>query len=194
MKKVLIISLFLICIFQARSQNTEVELYLVQCNSIVKGTLEESSGDSLRIRVDSLHTLAYAKTELEGNDLPVSNDVKKLRRELIRNEYSKTRALFPGIYQIRNGAKVKGKIIFVLVTIGIIGVVGSVGVYAAGLAVADGLLGLFSTATNTMLVLAPSAVLSAGSKIWDLSDQHRSIKNRVNSRYYFRGEIPKGLY
>ena len=82
MKKVLIISLFLTFLFQVKSQNTEVEIYMVQSNTIVKGTVVASSTDSLSIRVDSLNSLTFAKSELEGRDFPVSKEVKRLRRKL----------------------------------------------------------------------------------------------------------------
>ena len=88
---------------QVKSQDSETEIYLMQNNSIVKGKLLESSNDSVRIMVDSVTTITFAKSELEGKELPVSKEVNKFRKRLMRNESNEIRNSYPGIYQIRNG-------------------------------------------------------------------------------------------
>jgi len=189
MKKVLILSLFLALLLQAKSQNTEVEIYRIQNNSIVKGTVVENSSDSLRIRVDSVTTLAFAKSELEGKELPVSKEVKKLRKKLMRDESKETMRLYPGIYQMRNGEKVKGKIMFALANIAIIGAVGFLVIFYVVVAANPGFLGLFIGFNHASFVLLPSLIISGSSRIWSTSDQLHRIKKMVNNRYYYRGEV-----
>ena len=188
MKKVLIISLFLAFLFQANSQNAKVEIYRVQNNTIVKGTIEENSSDSLRIRVDSLHTLSFAKTELEGRELPVSKEVKKLKRKLITNESIIHYFEFPGIYQIQHDKKLIGKIIIALYGIGIVGILVSGGIYIVGLATLHGL-ELLGCAIKALFVFMPSAMLGLIGINWSLIDRSLQIQKMVNSRYYYRGEV-----
>ena len=193
MKKVIIIAFFLALLFQVKSQNTEVEIYMMQSNTIVKGTVEASSSDSLRIRVDSLHTLVFAKTELEGPELPVSKEVKKLRRRLIRKEikYENSGLMFmiPGIYQMQHGEKVKGKVMLALAGIGILGAVASLVVFYVVIAANPGFLGLIIGLDNALFVLIPSIIISEFSRMWSVNNQLNRIKKIVNSRYYFRGEM-----
>jgi hypothetical protein len=194
MKKIIFISFFLALLFQVKSQNTEVEIYMMQSNTIVKGTVEASSSDSLRIRIDSLHTLVFAKTELEGLDLPVSKEVKKFRRRLIRNELrNENYGLFmiPGIYQMHHGEKVSGKIMFALASIGIIGAVATLVVFYVVIAANPGFLGLIIGLDNALFVLMPSLIISESSRIWSLNNKLHRIKKMVNSRYYYRGTINK---
>jgi hypothetical protein len=188
MKKVLLLSLFLTFLFQAQSQNAEVEIYSIQNNTIVKGTIEENSSDSLRVRVDSLHTMAFAKTELEGKELPVSKEVKKLRRRLIRDESIMHYRELPGTYQIEHGKIIIGKIMFVLVGIGIVGILVSGGIYIVGLATLRGL-ELLGCAIDALFVFMPSAMLGLVGTNWSIMDRLLRIQKIVNNRYYYRGEI-----
>jgi hypothetical protein len=189
MKKVLILSLFMSFLFQAKSQNAEVEIYRIKNNSIVKGTVVGNSSDSLRIRVDSLHTLAFAKTELEGREIPVSKEIKKLRRKLLRDENISHYVQFPGIYQMQHGEKVKGKIMFALASIAIIGAVGSLVIFYVVVAANPGFLGLFIGFNHAAFVLFPSLIISESTRIWSTSNQLHRIKKMVNNRYYYRGEV-----
>ena len=188
MRKIIIISLFLLFIFQAKSQKAEVEIYSTQNNTIVKGTIEENSGDSIRIRVDSLHTLAFAKTELEGKELPVSNEVKKLRRKLISYESINHRMEFPGVYQIEHNKILIGKIMIALVGIGIVGILTSGGIYIVGLATLKGL-DFLICAIDALFVFMPSAMLGLVGTNWSLIDRTLRIQKIVNDRYYYRGEV-----
>jgi len=188
MKKVLILSLFLALLFQAKSQNTEVEIYRIQNNSIVKGTVVENSSDSLRIRVDSVTTLAFAKSELEGKELPVSKEVKKLRKKLMRDESKETMRLYPGIYQMRNGEKVKGKIMFVVASIGILGVFVSGGILLVGLSTVKGL-GALVYIIEAFIGFEASTLFYGIGNMWSLFDHWHTIKKLVESRYYYRGEV-----
>ncbi|NDP22891.1 MAG: hypothetical protein GZ091_17705 [Paludibacter sp.] len=114
MRSIMLLLTFLTFCLQVKSQDSEVEIYLMQNNSIIKGKLLESSNDSVRISVDSVTIFAFAKSELEGKELPVSKEVNKFRKKLMRNESNKISNSFPGIYQIRNGETAKGKIMFVI--------------------------------------------------------------------------------
>ncbi len=190
MKKILILSIFIAFLFHAKAQNSEVEIYLVQSNTIVKGIIiEANDSDSLHLQVDSLHTLVFSKTELEGIDFPVSKEVKKLRRKLMSNESYKTLRLFPGIYQIRNGEKVKGKIIFALASIGVLAFVTSGGIFIVGLATVKGLELLFGPVIYAFFVYASAALFWNSAKMWSDIDNQLRIKKVVNSRYYYRGEV-----
>lgn len=189
MKKVLIISLFLSLLFQIKSQNTEVEIYLVQSNTIVKGTVGVSSSDSLCIRVDSLNSLTFAKSELEGRDLPVSTEVKRLRRKLAISESEKLHGSFPGIYQISKGQILKGGIMFILTSAGIIGVVASGGVFIAGLASVQGLWSLFTLTADSFMIFAPSMLSLESGIIWSGIERLYRIKKSINNRYYYLGSI-----
>lgn len=187
MKKILILSLFISLIFHIKAQEDEVEIYLVQSNTIVKGMIEANTSDSLHVKVDSLHILAFAKSKLEGIDLPVSKEIKKLRRKLISNESYKTLRFFPGIYQIRNGDKVKGKIIFALASIGVLAFITSGGIIIVGLATLKGI-ELLVAALDAFFVFGSSAAFWGSAKIWNDIDQLHRIKKIVNNRYYYRGE------
>ncbi len=98
MRTTMLLFTLLTFFLQVKSQDSEVEIYLMQNNSIVKGKLLESSNDSVRIMVDSVTTLAFAKSELEGKELPVSKEVNKFRKKLMRKESIKIMNAFPGIY------------------------------------------------------------------------------------------------
>lgn len=188
MKKVLLTSLFLTFLFQVKAQNTEIEIYLVQSNTIVKGTVGVSSSDSLNIRVDSLNSLTFAKSELEGHDFPVSKDVKRLRKKLTISESKKLPNSFPGIIQIRNGQILKGGIMFILTSAGIIGVVASGSVFVAGLASVQGLWSLFTLAADSFMIFATSVLSFESGVIWSGIDKLYRIKKLVNNRYYYLGK------
>jgi len=189
MKKVLIISLFLTFLFQVKSQNTEVEIYIVQSNAIVKGRVVASSSDSLSIMVDSLNSLTFAKSELEGRDFPVSKEVKRLRRKLANSENKKLPNSFPGIFQISKGQILKGGLMFILTSAGIIGVVASGGVFIAGLASVQGLWSLFTLSADSFMIFAPSVLSLESGIIWSGIERLYRIKRMVNNRYYYLGRI-----
>ncbi len=187
MNKTLILLILNVLLLTVKAQNKEVEIYVVQSNTIVKGIIEANNGDSLYLKADSLHTLAFAKSELEGIDLPVSKEVKKLRRKLISNESYRNLRLFPGIYQMRNGEKVKGKIIFVLASIGVLTFITSGGIFIVGLATLKGI-DLLVAALETFFDFVPAAAFWGAAKTWNDIDQIQHIKKKVYNRYYYTGE------
>lgn len=187
MNKILILLILNVLLLTVKAQNKEVEIYVVQSNTIVKGIIEANNGDSLYLKADSLHTLAFAKSELEGIDLPVSKEVKKLRRKLISNESYRTFRLFPGIYQMRNGEKVKGKIIFALASIGVLTFITSGGIFIVGLATLKGI-DLLVAALEAFFVFAPAFAFWGTAKTWNDIDQIQHIKKKVYNRYYYTGE------
>ena len=172
---------------QVQSQETEIEIYLMQNNFIVKGKILESSNDSVLIMVDSLNTMVFAKSELEGKELPVSKEVKKFRRKLMRKESRKTMNLFPGIYQIRNGEIKKGQIMFVLSTIGVIGAISSGVVYVVLLSTVPGLWGVMVAVSRSLIVFATSTIFWSVGNVWSSGDMSKKIEKRVKNRYYYTG-------
>ena len=190
MRTFMLLFTFLMFFLQVKSQDSEIEIYLMQNNSIVKGKLLESSKDSIRVMVDSLNTLAFAKSELEGKELPVSKEVKKFRKKLIRNEAINAMSLYPGIYQIRNGKKTIGKIMFGLSTLGIMGTIASGVVFAVVLTSVPGLYGALAALGYSLIVLSSSAVLWTAGFGWSMTNTSMKITNKVKNRYYFSGEIP----
>lgn len=174
---------------QVKSQNEEIEIYLMQNNSIVKGKLLKSSDDSVRIIVDRLNTMAFAKSQLEGKDLPVSKEVKKLRLKLMRNESKKPMSLFPGIYQIRTG-DTKGKIMFIFSSIGVIGAISSAVVFVVVLTTIPGLYGVLVAVAKSLITFAASATFWSVGNIWSLGDISKKIEKKVKNRYYYRAAIP----
>jgi hypothetical protein len=180
---------FLTFFLQVKSQESDVEIYLMQNNSIVKGKLLESSNDSVRIMVDSVTTIAFAKSELEGKELPVSKVVSKFRLKLMRNESLNIPNSFPGIYQITNGETTKGRIMFVITTIGIIGVISAGVVFVVALSAIPGLYGAFVAFSKSILLFAASTALLEGGSIWSTDDKLAKIKKQVKNRYYYRGII-----
>lgn len=187
MSKVIILLVLSVQLLTVKAQNKEVEIYKVQSNTIVKGAIEVDSGDSLHVKVDSLRTLAFAKSELEGLDLPVSREVKKIRRKLISNESYRTLRLFPGIYQIRNGEKVKGKFIFALASIGVLSLITSGGIFIVGLATLKGI-DLLVAALEAFFVFATATGFWGVAITWNTIDQIHHIKKKVYNRYYYTGE------
>ena len=185
MKKILLLITILTSFLQVKSQ--EIEIYLMQNNNILHGKLLESSDDSIRIRVDSLNTFAFAKSELEGKDLPVSKRVKKFRKALIRKESQKSMHLFPGIYQIRNEETTKGRIMYVISTLGIVGVISSGIVFVAIISSIPGLYGLLVAFADSVIVLAASTTLWFANKVWTSVDILKTIGKNVNNRYYYQG-------
>ncbi|MDX9845547.1 MAG: hypothetical protein RBT74_01080 [Tenuifilaceae bacterium] len=185
----LIIS-FLTIILHSKSQNSEVEIYLMQSDSILKGQLLEYTTDSVLVVVDSLNTFVLAKVDLEGKDLPLSNEVKKFQRKLMRGESKKVMNLFPGIYQIRNGEEVKGKIMLALSAAGAIGAVSSGVVFVVILTTASfGPFSVIAAIGTSIVVFASAAVLWVAGSVWSMSDISKKIEHRVKNRYYYRGDI-----
>lgn len=174
---------------QVQSQETEIEIYLMQNNFIVKGKILESSNDSVLIMVDSLNTMVFAKSELEGKELPVSKEVKKFRRKLMRKESRKTMNLFPGIYQIRNGEIKKGQIMFVLSTIGVIGAISSGVVYVVLLSTVPGLWGVMVAVSRSLIVFAASTIFWSVGNVWSSGDMSKKIEKKVKNRYYYTGVV-----
>jgi len=189
MKTFILLFTFLAFFIQVKSQDAEIEIYLMQNNTIVKGKLLKSSDDSVRIVVDSLNTMAFAKSELEGKDLPVSKEVKKLRIKLMRKESKKPMSLFPGIYQIRNG-DTKGKIMFIFSGIGLIGAISSAVVFVVVLTTVPGLYGVLVAVAKSLITFAASAVFWSVGNIWSLGDISKKIEKKVKNRYYYRAAIP----
>ena len=189
MRTTMLLFTFLAFFLQVKSQESEVEIYIMQNNSIVKGKLLQSSDDSVRIMVDSVTTLAFAKSELEGKELAVSKEVTKFRKKLMRKECNKISNSYPGIYQIRNGETTKGKIMFVITTLGIIGAITSGVVFVTVLISIQGLYGGLVAFVKSMYVLIPSfALLGVGSG-WSKGDKYKLIEKKVKNRYYYRGII-----
>ena len=186
MTKMYTILVLLLITMQVKAQQNEVEIYMVQSNTIVKGEVKANTSDSFYVKVDSLHTLAFAKSELEGIDLPISKEIKKLCRKLIINEMNKTRKLFPGIYQMRNGDKLKGKFIFVLASIGVLTFITSGGILIVGLATVKDI-GVIFVMLESFIVYASSVVIWGSAKIWNDFDNMLQLKKMVNSRYYYTG-------
>ncbi|HRZ96985.1 MAG TPA: hypothetical protein P5084_05475 [Paludibacter sp.] len=186
--RTLILTFTLLSFFiQVKSQETEI--YLMQNNSIVKGKIIESADDSLRIRVDSLNTLAFAKTELEGKEFPVSKGVKKLQFKLMRQESNQTMRLFPGMYEIKNGKPAKGKIILVITTLGIVGVITSGVVFGVVLTSISGLYGVLAAFAKSIMIFAGStAAIFVGTQM-SLADINKDIQQKVKNRYYYRGLV-----
>ncbi len=185
----LIIS-FLTIFIDAKSQNSEVEIYLMQDDSILKGQLLEYKTDSVLVVVDSLNMFVLAKVDLEGKDLPVSKEVKKFQRKLMRSESKKVMHLFPGIYQIRNGEEVKGKIMLALSAAGAIGAVSSGVVFVVILTTASfGPFSVIAAIGTSIVVFASAAVLWAVGSVWSMGDISKKIEHRVKNRYYYRGGI-----
>ena len=189
MRTTILLFTFLAFFLQVKSQESEVEIYIMQNNSIVKGKLLQSSNDSVRIMVDSVTTLAFAKSELEGKELPVSKVVTKFRKKLMRKESNKISNSYPGIYQIRNGETTKGKIMFVITTIGIIGVITSGVVFVTVLLSIQGLYGGLVAFVNSMYVLIPSFAFLGVGNGWSSGDRYKQIEKKVKNRYYYRGII-----
>lgn len=189
MRITILLFTFLTFFLQVKSQDSEVEIYLMQNNSIVKGKLLESSNDSVRIMVDSVTTLAFAKSELEGKELPVSKEVNKFRKKQMRNESNKIRNSLPGIYQIRNGEITKGRIMFVITTIGIIGVISSGVVFVVVLSAIPGLYGVLVAFAKSMFVFTPSLTFLGVASGWSTGDRYKTIEKKVKNRYYYRGII-----
>lgn len=189
MRTLILLFTFLTFFLQVKSQDSEIEIYLMQNNSIVKGKLLEGSNDSVRIMVDSLNTLVFAKSELEGKELPVSKEVKKFRIKLMRDEFKKTMYLFPGIFQIRHGETTNGKIMFGLSTLGIIGVISSGVVFVLILAANPGLYGVFVAVENFLIVFATSIVLFDVGSIWSRVNMNKKIEKKIKNRYYYRTVI-----
>ena len=187
MRKVIILSFFLTFLLQVKSQNTEVEIYLVQNNKIVKGTVVASVGDSLRIRVDSLNALTLAKSELEGREFPVSKEVKQLRKKLTISESSK-QASFPGIFQINKGQLLKGGVILILTSAGVIGVIVSGVIFVNSIAHAQSLWSLFTHVANSVIIFALSNSSLGIGTMWSGIDRMLSIKKMVYGRYYYVGK------
>lgn len=189
MRTTLLLITLLTFFLQVKSQGTDVEIYLMQNNLIVKGKLLESSNDSIRIMVDSVTTIAFAKSELEGKELAVSKEVNKFQKKLMRNESNEIRNTYPGIYQIRNGETTKGKIMFGITTLGLIGLISSGVVFVAVLTANPELFGVLVAFVKSMIVLIPSlAFLGVGSG-WSTGDRYKRIEKKVKNRYYYRGKI-----
>ena len=192
MKTTMLLFTFLTFFLQVKSQNSDVEIYLMQNNSIVKGKLLQSSNDSVRIMVDSVTTLAFAKSELEGKELPVSKEVNKFRKKLMRNESIEIRNSFPGIYQIRNGETSKGKIMFGITTLGLIGLISSGVVFVAILTTVPGLYGVLVAFSNSIIIFATSSGLLGVGSGWSTGDKFKTIEKKVKNRYYYRGILSSG--
>ncbi len=186
MKKTLLLIGLLTILFQVKSQNTEVEIYDLKSNSIIKGVVVESSTDSLRIKVDSLQTMAFAKSDLEGNELPVSKEIKKFRRKLVRSELKTMLRLFPGMYQIRNGEVTKGRLMLIITSLGLVGCLVSVGVFAVGTATLGSVIDIFVVFNRSAIILATSIVLHGIGLNWSSIDNFSRVQKKVNSRYYYK--------
>jgi len=189
MRTTILLFAFLTFFLQVKSQDSEVEIYLMQNNSIVKGKLLQSSDDSVRIMVDSVTTLAFAKSDLEGKELPVSKEVNKFRKKLMRNESKEIRNSFPGIYQIRNGETTKGKIMVGITSLGLIGLISSGVVFVVILTTIPGLYGTLVALVKSLIVFATSTAFLGVSSGWSTGDKFKTIEKKVKNRYYYRGKF-----
>ncbi len=189
MRTTILLFAFLTFFLQVKSQDSEVEIYLMQNNSIVQGKLLQSSDDSIRIMVDSVTTLAFAKSELEGKELPVSKEVNKFRKKLMRNESKEIRNSFPGIYQIRNRETTKGKIMVGITSLGLIGLISSGVVFVVILTTIPGLYGTLVALVKSLIVFATSTAFLGVSSGWSTGDKFKTIEKKVKNRYYYRGKF-----
>lgn len=185
MRQTLLLTFFLLNLFQLKSQKSDVEVYLMESNTIVKGKIETNTSDSIRIRVDSLNTIVFAKSELEGKELKVSKTVRKLRFKLLFNEFNFSQSLPVGLYQTEHGDKTKGKIMTILTKAGKTGIIISGCFVVIVLPTVKEWISLMTV----VLVGASGAILSTnfliGTKIWCDVDIFIHLHKIVYGRYYY---------
>lgn len=185
MKKISLLIILLCGLLQIHAQNNEVEIYIVHSDSILKGTVLSNSSDSIILQTDSVTFVSFSKNDLEGRDLAVSKEIKKLKKRLLRKEQSVTSSFsdnVPGSYQIKHGQKTKGYIMAGLAVVSIAGalVVTPVWVIVSGL---KGLILLVGIVDG----IVGSIALYGISTIWSKTDQYFTAKKIVNNRYYYTG-------
>lgn len=185
--KPILFTLFFLCFLfqtQAQVQNNQVEIYIVHNDSILQGTIVSSTTDSITLQLDSVSYISFAKNEMEGKDLAVSQEVKKLRKRLIKETYNVKSpfADFPGSYQIKYSQKTKGYIMAGIATVGIASAVIVTPVWVA----VNGLKGLVLLFGTTAGVLGALAIYGTA-VFWSKIDQYYTIKKLINNRYYYTG-------
>ena len=183
MRKFIFLTFFFATLFHAKSQDKEVEVYFSETHTILKGRIIAGSSDSIRIRVDSLHTLAFAKTELEGRDLPISKRGRKIRRALFMSELGLGVGAGIGSYQIAH-QQTRGKIMKGMVIVGV-AVMAASGVYlVVGLATANGVLDGLGACVGAFLVFMPGLLTLQMTQIWSHIDKFYQLRSIAFNRYY----------
>lgn len=187
MKRTIFLFFLLSFLIPTIAQNNETEIYVVHSDSIIKGKIVENSVDSIKLMLDSATCVSFAKNELQGRDLPVSKEIKKLKVKLIRNERMKEYSYFkfPGVNSIKHGNKIRGYIIAGLATVSILGILVVTPVFI-GIASAQGLYGLFILLESSA-IFGSSGALYGIALMWNNTEIYLARNKRVNNRYYYMG-------
>ncbi|MGC3978554.1 MAG: hypothetical protein QM751_10195 [Paludibacteraceae bacterium] len=184
MKKIYSLYILFCILFQVNAQKNQVEVYSVQTDSVLKGTIVYNSPDSITLKTDTSTFISFAKTELQGRDLAVSKEIKDLRKRLLKknNNIKLPFADFPGTYQIKHGDKIKGYIMVGFACISIAGALVATPIWIA----ANGLSGL-TLFFGIFVGVSTSVSIYAISTFWSKIDQYKATKKIINNRYYYIG-------
>ncbi len=188
MKKLAVVFVLLLLGVAIFAQDQKLEIYLVAEGRVISGVLTGDRNDSLFFDIDEAGQIAFAKSELEGMDLGVSKETKKLQKTLIRAESTGMFKEFPGMRQYRKGEKVKGGTIAGFTYAGLGLMVITIGewiwrmVHISSLGEA-----IFSLFPNPYLLVS-GILISMGALVWNHTDLTVKLVKEVKNRYYFVGE------
>ena len=126
----------------------------------------------------------------------VSKEIKKLQRELIRNEIKLSQFEFPGTYQMQNNEERKGEIMRLLSNIGfvcaftggcLVGISG--GVFIVASLVSSAKIVLWGAIFKGSLYAFTAGLITiVGGGIWSNIDKAAAIKSKIKTRYFHTGE------
>jgi hypothetical protein len=180
----------------ANAQDAKVEIYDVSSNSIITGFVTDSIGDSIYVQTDKFELIAFAKVDMQGLNYGVSKEIKKLQRELIRNEMRQRQFENPGVYQMQNNEARKGKIMSFLTKFGhictFVGgclvVISGSAVLVAALTASESIVLWGGIFTGSLYTFLGGLTTSSGTALWSVIDKNAAIQSKIKKRYYFSGE------
>jgi len=181
----------------ANAQDTKVEIYDVSSNSIITGFVTDSIGDSIYVQTDKSELIAFAKVDMQGLNYGVSKEIKKLQRELILNETRHSHLGYPGKYQMQNGKIKKGRIMYLLTTIGIVCLeVGVIGIAISSPILIYAVVGYSGALINlagvtfigSLYAFMGGMITVSGGGMWYIIDRIVEVELKVRNRYYYTGE------
>ena len=195
MTKIYSTLVLLLLIIQVKAQETKVEIYDVSSNTLITGFVTDSIGDSIYVQTEESVIIAFAKVDMQGLNYGVSKEIKKLQRDLIRNETRLRQFEKTGNYQMQNGEVTKANIMYLLTKVGyvcavvggcLVGISGGA-VLVATLVSSESIVLLGGIFMGSLYTFLGGLITGSGAAVWSVIDKNADIQSRIKNRYYYTG-------
>jgi|GEM_PF-3502842 len=200
MRQILVIFLLLMQYVSVIAQDNTIDIYVVSNKTLIAANITDSVGDTIYVQTADSLIIAFAKSDMQGLNFGETKEIKKLQRQLLRNETMKlfpNYPGYPGVYQINNGQISKGTLMHLIATAGIICItIGSFAFIISATAVLVAITSFSFNVSNfwiailegSMYILREGIVSFIPVFFWNGIDVYKTLQSKFKNRYYYTGE------